>query len=211
MINFFSMRSKKCILFFTLCYLFAGCIHKKSFKKLPPFHQANTIIADDLTVYAHAYTVHDSKTFFGTNLLLYGYQPIQFNIVNNTSKSFFIRPGYIDRPLIPADTIVPFIKIDSSLFVYSAGLPSFLLYWPLLPLFVAPVGYMIYKDNKEIKKLLREHTIEEQDTIEIKPYSSVEKLIFVLTQGKPEVTLKFYHQTEGALKSYSFNGTDQLS
>ncbi len=205
MINFVSLYIKKHFFISVLLIALSGCSLRRSLKKLPHFNQTHDVIDDDLSVYAHAYTAHDSHVFFGVNLLMYGFQPIQFNMINNTSKSFFIRPGYIDRELISSEIIFPFIKTDASLFIYAAGLPSFLYYWPLLPLFVAPVGYAIYKDNKELKKLLRAHTLEDQDTIEIKPYSSVEKIIFVSTKGSPEITLKFYHQKEGTLKNFDFN------
>ncbi len=205
MINFLSLYKKKHFFLLSLLIVLSGCSLRRSLKKLPHFNQTHDVVADDLSVYAHAYTAHDSHVFFGANLLIYGFQPIQFNMINNTSKSFFIRPGYIDRELICSDVVFPFIKTDVSLFIYAAGLPSFLYYWPLLPLFVAPVGYGIYKDNKELKKLLRAHTLEEQDTIEIKPYSSIEKIIFVSTKGSPEVTLQFYHQVDGTLKTFDFN------
>ena len=205
MINFLYIYHKNSYSILFLLLFLSGCSFRKSLKKLPHFNQSHDVIENDLSVYAHAYTAHDAHAFFGVNLLLYGFQPIQFNMINNTSKSFFIRPGYIDRELIPSERIFPFIKTDASLFVYAAGLPSFLYYWPLVPLFVAPVGYGIYRENKDVKKLLRQHTLEEQDTIEIKPYSSVEKIIFVSTSGAPEVTLQFYHQVEGTLKTFDFN------
>jgi hypothetical protein len=157
---------------------------------------------DDLDVYCYAYSQSDCETFFGANLLLYGYQPIQVHIVNNTSQSAFIRPGYIDREIYPSYKIFPFIKFDTALFVYYAGLPSLLFYWPLVPLVVFPVGYWLSQKNADYEHLLRSHTIEEGDTVEIRPFTSLDKLVFVSTSLPRSVTIQLYHQTDGALRSF---------
>ena len=208
----------RALLFAFLC---AGCIHKRSLKKLPSLAKYKQLYEnysqlteneneaskseqekDDLSVYCYAYTADDCDAFFGANLLAYGYQPIQVNIVNNTSQSAFIRPGYIDREIYPSARILPLIKFDTALFVYYAGLPSLLFYWPLVPLFVAPVGYWLSKTNTDYEQLLRSHTIEEHDTVEIRPFTSLDKLVFVGTAGRPAITIQLYHQTDGALRSF---------
>ncbi len=214
--------------------LFAGCLHQRSFKKLPSLEKQRSLEKkvescetdlvqvdseaieetgqvsrgqvpqnrDDLDVYCYAYMQSDCETFFGADLLLYGYQPIQIHIVNNTSQSAFIRPGYIDREIYPSSRILPFIKFDTALFVYYAGLPSLLFYWPLVPLVVFPIGYWLSQTNTDYENLLRSHTIEESDTIEIRPFSSLDKLVFVSTAAPRAVTIQLYHQTDGALRSF---------
>lgn len=198
--NFYLILNLVCLLFLN------SCKQKALPKKLPNWpkqKKLNYLENQETKINLHVYSSEDTKDFFGDNFNSL-YQPLQLNIANNSNKSFILRSEYINYNLIPASEVESLIKSNTSLFVCGLGYPALLYYWPLFPFVVAPMGYEMYKNNKYLSNFLRINTFEQDDKIEILPYSTCDKLLFIkpIELGS-SFNIKLYDQSEGRLCNFS--------
>lgn len=192
---------------FSLLFL-SACFYRKealSLKTFPPIPVSNTWSNDknDLTLAVHAFTPEESKNYFGVDLLSSGYIPLHFMIRNNGTKSYILRAHYIGLPLTPINKIASLIHEDTSLFVWGAGSPAFLLFWPAT-IWVATEGYSMYKNNQQISNILEQYSIDqESEELTIKPYDTIHKFMYIdRVSYLSQFSLKLYSEDDKRLLNF---------
>lgn len=196
------------LIFSTL--LLTGCKQKNLPKKLPFWSKQKELSNLDYNkkqetkINLYLLNSSDSKNFFGANICN-KYQPLQLNISNKSQKSFILRSEYFEYDLVHTSEIMPLIKNNTSLFMFTTGYPALLYCWPLLPLLIIPKGYELHTENQYLEKFLDQNTLQPGDAIEILPYSSCNKLIFIkakTTELNNIFKLQLYDKHENKLCNF---------
>ena len=130
----------------------------------------------DIEVSKKIFSEADSKRFFDRKLIARGYQPIQLYIKNNSDKIYVLNSRDIALPLEPVDSVATSMHRD----VAWKATKYFIL---LGPVWAALEGYNSYEINKKIDSDLKVRTVNEQDTIEIKPGGVFNRIMFVSNEN----------------------------
>ena len=116
------------------------------------------------------------RAFGGRNLISRGYQPIQIYIMNNSNKSYYLDPNSITLPIEPGDKVSRKIHRDlgwKTAKYYLIGGPI----WAI-------IEYIFSNEaNKSIDADFKERTINPSRGIRIRPYETINKVIFVANEN----------------------------
>lgn len=197
---------KTLLLFLSILGLLPHCGKKAYLKRLPKINPATSFIEtkDDLTLGVHAYTVKECKSYFDKNLIAQGYCPIHLSINNRTPDTYVLRPSYITLSMASPQKIAQLLHYNTSLIVTSTCCPALLFFWPAIPLVIVPAGLEMRRYNKKIDQRIDRTAIDVEDTVEIPPYSKVDKLIFVhSTDYQPQFEIMLYNNTKRSLVTFN--------
>jgi len=122
----------------------------------------------------------ESVHYFGIDLPSYGYQPIYLQLQNLTATRYVLAPSSIQHPLVSFEEIMPYCTYKTAEFVGTTGSAALLFFWPLLPLYVIPVGLSMRSYNGSAEEQLTDYGFYGTSRpLEIMPYSAVHRFIFV--------------------------------
>lgn len=179
------MLLKKLVVFTTTLFcilLLSSCGYKiPSLKRFPVLEpkQAFCQVSDQIKLMVKAFTAQEAENHFGVDLVGKGYIPLQVKIDNQSANTYTICPSYVGLSAVSGKKIAKLLHWDTSFFMWSAGYPALLFWWPAT-IWVAQGGYGMYKANKKTDKLVQKCCLEsERKEIHIKPYDIFERFIFV--------------------------------
>lgn len=150
-----------------------GCAHyrAKPLRTLKNFQITNE---QSLSFTYKVFDVADCKKYLDRNTIVKGYQPIQITFMNNTDRYIKISPeSFTLTCYYPQDVSVT-VHTNTTKRVLGYGIAG-LVFWPLLiPAVVDGIG-----SEKANQKLDIDFTHKSLQRQVVKPYSSINRLIFV--------------------------------
>lgn len=187
---------KKTIYCFFLLLLVSGCKRQTDYFAAFPqlqFSPTNSLKQDDLLVLVKALDAEEAAAHFGVRFNDNGYIPIQLRIINMGPKNYVLSPSYITLPLVDHLKIAEQLHYNTSGFMWGAGTPAFLFFWPAT-LIVGAEGYDMYRTNKKIDELAKNCCIDQQtEAIMITPYDRIDRFMFIEKNAfVPAFELKLY-------------------
>lgn len=174
------MIAKKNIVLLLSLVLVAGC-RQKNVKLFPSLKQAKTYqeTRDNLSVTVKEFSHKETIDYFGVDLQSHGYQPLQVVMRNMSNNTFIIRPSYITVPLVSGKRIAQWMHYDTYSYVMWSSLPALFFWWPAVPCIIAPAGLGMREYNRKITKNLKYRSLNNKDGLEILPYETITKFMFV--------------------------------
>lgn len=190
----------KILIFFVLLILIPACKRQAAyFSGFPELHFAptNSFRQGDLIVLVKAMGPEETNQHFGVRFADSGYIPIHLRIINTGAKNYVLSPSYIFLPLVSNSTIAELLHYNTSLFMWSAGAPAFLFFWPAT-LIVGAEGYDMYKTNQKIDELAKQCCIDKQsEAFILAPYDRIDRFMFIEKSAYvPAFELKLYDGIE---------------
>jgi hypothetical protein len=144
------------------------------------FHQQK----EGLNVTIGKFDASASRSYFGTDLTYYGYVPLHLHVSNSSNSPYILKTGEVELPLAPSKKVMDLLYHDVRSFTLWTTIPAVIFAWPLLAVTV-PIACGLWYDNKKITENLTEKTLKKNETIEIRPYESMDRLIFAYVEDLP--------------------------
>ncbi|MBD3273562.1 hypothetical protein GF385_04415 [Candidatus Dependentiae bacterium] len=132
---------------------------------------------DNIEVAKKALTQEECKEYFGgRNLMKRGYQPVHIYVKNNTNKTIYLNPDYIELPLESASSVARKMHRNvgwkvTKYFIIGG------------PIWAAIEGLASSDANKTITADVNEKAVRLDKAIKIRPHGIINKVLFVAKEN----------------------------
>lgn len=167
----------------------SGCLKQKIV--VNPEHSKNLIAdlnpldadwqdkKDEIFVLVKKYNRSDCYTKLQVDPTMWGYQPIQMTISNFSESNIYLKPSILGLNLIHPKTVAKKCKWPTLEMTSSAAGISAIFWWPGI-IYSAVSSYGLSQRNKKItKNIVNMQTLQNHETIKIRPLDTLTKVIFV--------------------------------
>lgn len=166
-------------------------LKQESLRRLPTLHKSKETFCQEqeaVTVCAKKLTREDCLDYFNCNVVGCGFQPIALTIKNNSADMILLRTTSIDLPLLSPKKVARGCQWNTPLLTSTTGCLACIFFWQaLIP--IAYAGYKMSEYNNEIPKRLKTGVIHSTQAIEIPPFETVNKVMFVESDYCPSYFL----------------------
>lgn len=173
------MKNKILPLILLALTLLTGCWSHKKRAHVPHISHVRSHGSRDLQVDVSRHTGSVCLRELGINLTEQGYVMVGIRVVNKGGDVYVFRPSYCDLTRVPFDRLAEFVYYDTPTRCLWLSVPSFLLWWPAIPLIVVPCGLMWSQQNQQIERRITQKIIGPDTCFKIAPYETVEKFFLV--------------------------------
>jgi hypothetical protein len=191
------MLMKKCIAGFlalVVLVLGSGCGNKSPRKHTHAHHRRSAKVVakkvefhgvkDNVEVNVRTLDKHDCKKTFGRDLDACGYQALQLTLFNNSKNTLLLRASDIRLPIERVTTVTENSRFGTMFYSLPSACIAALFFWPaLLPM--AGIGAWMSHKNHRLVKTLYAMGFDNKDTVELLPFESVSRMVFVANDALP--------------------------
>lgn len=164
-------------------------------------HAAAVVTKQELDVVMHALSRQECDAYFGVDVIAEGVRPLLLTIQNRSADAYVVRPSYIPLTRISGKEVAQLMHYDTYQRVFWLTWPALIFWWPAIPCLVVPYGFGCQHYNKKTTKTLRKMTLGAHDVLDIAPYETVQRFIFVPDASfKTVFDMKLYNETKRVLE-----------
>lgn len=182
--------------------------------RLFPRLKAQKMVAINQSQIEVAVTVMSRKEcgeYFGVDVIAEGVRPLVLNINNKSADTYVLRPSYLALTRVSGKEVAKLMHYDTYQRVFWSTWPAIIFWWPAVPFLIVPYGFSCKHYNMKTTKTLRKMTLGAHDVLEIAPYESVQRFIFVPDASFRTIfDIKLYNETKHALEVFPINCAQTL-
>jgi len=195
-----------CILFLVGC----GPRDVRFFPRLRASKEA-VIAKAKIEVAVNVMSRKECSDYFGFDAIAEGVRPLVLNINNKSSDAYVLRPSYLALTRVSGKDISKLMHYDTYQRVFWLTWPAIIFWWPAIPCLIIPYGFGCQQYNAKTSKTLRKMTLGAHDVLEVAPYESVQRFIFVPDASfRTAFDIALYNETTRAIELFPINCAQAL-
>lgn len=195
-----------------LLMVLTGCGPRdtRSFPRLKPQNAAQ-IAQDGITISVHLLSRQDCVHYFDFDVIAQGYRPLLLTIENNRADAYVLRPSYFELERVSGKEISRFMHYDTYQRTLWLSLPAFIYCWQVIPFVIVPYALGCRHYNQKTTRNIRKKTLGRNDVVEIAPYETVRRFIFVPEESfKTTFDIKLFNETTHVVENFKVNCAEPL-
>lgn len=174
-------------------------------------NKAAQVTQNNITISINVLSRQDCLAYFDCDVIAQGYRPLLLTIDNTTSDAYVLRPSYLDVERVSGKEIARFMHYDTYNRVLWFVVPAFYYAMPLIPCVIIPYGLSCRHYNQKTTRNIRKKTLGREDTVEIAPYETVQRFIFIPEESfKTILDIKLFNETTRMVEAFSVNCAQPL-